>query len=112
VEFRLVRRAVLLGQFGDVGQIGFADQHACAGKLVGAEGVGGGAHLLHHGVGAGQVVGPGVVQGDVAIIVEIRLAVLVLENVFVGQVWIFNRVVMASNRNRPRRASTRTRRCP
>ena len=31
----LAERAVLLGQLGDVGQVGFADEHARAGKLFG-----------------------------------------------------------------------------
>ena len=57
LELGMLGGAVLLGQLGDVGQVGFADEHARAGKLVGVELVGVGAHLRHDGMHAGQIVG-------------------------------------------------------
>ena len=53
MKLRLAGWAVHLSQFGDVGQIGLADQHARAGKGRRAEGIRMSAHLLHHRMHAG-----------------------------------------------------------
>ena len=92
MKFRLVRRAVHLGELSNVGQVGFADEHARAGKRIRIELVHRGAHFLHDLMHARLVVGLRLIQLRVAVGVDHRLAVLVLDYAFIGQLGILEEV--------------------
>ena len=74
----LLRRAVLLGQLRDVGQVGFADQHARAGKLVESNLSAAARISAITACTPGRLLVLRVVQLRVAVGVDERLAVLVL----------------------------------
>ena len=92
MKLRLVRRPIHPGQLGDVLHVGLADQHPRAGKFIRAERVHMRPHLLHHRVDAGQVVGLRVVQLRVAVCIDDRVAVLVLDDAFIGQLRVLKKV--------------------
>ncbi len=53
--------------------------------------IGSGAHLCHDRVDFRQIVGARVVQGNVAVVVHVRLSILVLEYIVIVAVWDLQR---------------------